>query len=278
MGFFGRLKRIFTRKRAFPLGLALGSGGAKGMAHIGVLKAFEEEGIRFTVIAGTSIGSIVGALYGKGYSADDMTGIVENLNRKEFSRNLHPFADMQFAEELLGRFLEGNIEDLPVPFACCVTDAETNEGAVLTEGNVARALCASSAIPPFFKSVEIGGRKLYDGAFTNAVPADVCKQLGAKFVVAVDLSAYAPPEEEKGAFARFVGSTLNRFTPVRYLEDCKTRGYEAADMMLRPRLGGFKATDVSRVSMDAMFEAGYAEAKAQMPELKKRLRKAGYAL
>ena len=103
MNVFTRFRNFITRKRknTLRLGLALGSGGAKGMAHLGALKAFEEEGIRFDVVAGTSIGSIVGALYAKGYSSSDMVEIVQSLSVKEFSKNLRPRADMGFAEEFL---------------------------------------------------------------------------------------------------------------------------------------------------------------------------------
>ena len=94
MGFLSFMKEKFSRKKQPVLGLALGSGGAKGLAHLGVLKAFEEENIRFSFVTGTSIGSIVGALYAKGYTARDMIEIIENLNRKEFAKNLRPFADM----------------------------------------------------------------------------------------------------------------------------------------------------------------------------------------
>ena len=86
MGLFSRIKAFLSRKNTVRLGLALGSGGAKGMAHLGAIKAFEEEGIHFDYITGTSIGSIVGALYAKGYTSADMTGVVESLNRKEFER------------------------------------------------------------------------------------------------------------------------------------------------------------------------------------------------
>ena len=236
MGFLSFMKEKFSRKKQPVLGLALGSGGAKGLAHLGVLKAFEEENIRFSFVTGTSIGSIVGALYAKGYTARDMIEIIENLNRKEFAKNLRPFADMGFAEEFVGQYVEENIEELPVPYACWATDAETNGGVLLNSGKAARACCASSAIPPFFRGVEIDGKKLYDGAFTNAIPADVCKHLGAKFVVAVDLSAFTKPDEEKSRVARLLGSAINAFVSVKYLDDSKTRGYDAADFMLRPNL------------------------------------------
>lgn len=275
MGFLSFMKEKFSRKKQPVLGLALGSGGAKGLAHLGVLKAFEEENIRFSFVTGTSIGSIVGALYAKGYTARDMIEIIENLNRKAFAKNLRPFADMGFAEEFVGQYVEENIEELPVPYACWATDAETNGGVLLNSGKAARACCASSAIPPFFRGVEIDGKKLYDGAFTNAIPADVCKDLGAKFVVAVDLSAFTKPDEEKSRVARLLGSAINAFVSVKYLDDSKTRGYEAADFMLRPNLYDFRATDVSLENMNKMFEIGYNEAKAQMGALKEKMKAAG---
>ncbi len=268
MGLFAALKAFFQRrKRPVVLGLALGSGGAKGMAHLGALKAFSEAGLRFSVVTGTSIGSIVGALYAKGYSWADMTGIVDSINRREFSKNLRPFADMAPFEAFLEGYVDGEISALPLPFAACATDAATNECVVLREGRTARALTASSAIPPFFRGVEWEGRKLYDGAFSDAIPADVCRELGAQVVVGVDLSAFAKAEEDKGRIARLVGSAIGAFTPVKTLADAKTRGYEAADVMLRPNLYDFKATDLSRAAMDAMFEIGYREARDHLPDI-----------
>lgn len=276
MGFLASVKKLFRLRTPAPvLGLALGSGGAKGMAHLGALKAFAEEGLSFRVVTGTSIGSIVGALYCKGYTWADMTGIVDNLNKKEFAKNLRPFSDMQPIEEFLENFLEGEIEALPLPFAAWATDAETNEGVRLDHGKTARALTASAAIPPFFRGVEIEGRRLYDGAYTNAIPADVCRDLGADVVVAVDLSAYPKPEEEKGRFARLLDSAINYFVPVKTAENAKTRGYDAADVMLRPDLYDFKATDVSRAATDAMFEIGYEEAKRCLPAIREAIKAAG---
>ena len=272
MGLFARLKQKLTRKGPLlRLGLALGSGGAKGMAHLGALKAFEEEGFSFSVVTGSSIGGIVGALYAKGYSADDMTGIVEGLNRKEFAKNLRPFADLDFAERFLEQYLEGDFSTLSMPFAVWATDGKTGEGVCLKEGSLARALTASAAIPPFFRGVEIGGKKLYDGAFSNAIPADTCREMGADFVVGVDLGAFVRSEEEKSRISRLVGSAINAFVPVRYTADCKSRGYAAADVMLRPNLYDYRATDVSRAAMDAMFEIGYREAKEHAEEIREKI-------
>ena len=273
MGLLSRLRAFFHRKKDDApkpplLGIALGSGGAKGMAHLGALKAFEEEGITFSFVTGASIGSIVGALYAKGYSAADMVRIIESLNRREFSMRLRPFADMEFVERFLETYLDGDFSTLRLPFAAWVTDGERNEGFSLGYGKLARVCTASSAIPPFFRGVEIGGRRLYDGAFTNAVPADACRQLGAEVVIGIDLAAYARPDTERGRVARLFGTAYQKMLPVRYTEDCRTRGYRHADIMLRPALGEYTALDVSRTAMDRMFELGYEEAKARMEEIR----------
>ncbi len=279
MSFLSKIKSLIPHRKKKPLtlGLALGSGGAKGMAHLGVLKAFEEEGISFQIVTGTSIGSIVGALYASGYSSADMTSIMGTLNAKEFAGKLRPFADMNFIEEFLSQYLEGNIENLPKPFSAWATDASTNEGALLNEGNLCKALCASSAIPPVFRAVEIEGVRLADGAYTNAIPADVCRDMGADFVVGCDLSAFVKPDEEKGGLQRLLEGALNAIVSLRYQENHKTRGYEASDIMLRPNLLEFKATDVSRTAMELMYERGYEEARARMPEILAALKAAGFA-
>lgn len=267
MGFFSRLRKRKERKPT--LGLALGSGGAKGMAHLGALKAFEERGLQFDVITGTSIGAIAGALYASGYSVADMWGIIESLNRKEFAKNLRPFSELDFAQRLLEEYIEGDVSDLKKPFACWATDAQTNEGVLLDAGKVARIVTASAAIPPFFRSVEVDGRKLYDGAFSNAIPADVCKNMGAHVVVGCDLSAFPRSEEDKNVFTRFVGSAVDVFMPVRTLKNARSRGYKHASVMLRPNLYDFRATDVSRSAMAKMFDIGYEEARARMDEIDK---------
>lgn len=268
MGLISRIKEFIARRRRKPvLGLSLGSGGAKGMAHLGALKAFEEAGIEFSVVTGASIGAIVGALYAHGYSSEDMTGIVESLNRKEFAKNLRPFADLSFAETFLERYLEGDVSSLKKPFSAWVTDGKTNTGLALREGKLARVLTASAAIPPFFRGVEIGGRKYYDGAFTNAVPSDVCRDLGADYVVGIDLAAFLRSEEEKGRLSRLFDSAIGAITPVKYTEDCRSRGYAAADIMLRPDLRSFSATDVSPAAMEEMYRLGYEETKAHMEEI-----------
>ena len=269
MGLFSRLRQLFfPAPEPVKLGIAFGSGGAKGMAHLGALKAFEEAGISFSFVAGTSIGAVVGALLAKGYSSEDMRRIVEGVNRREFSKNLRPFADLSFAERFLENYLEGDFTTLRLPFAACATDGKDNRLVVLRKGKLARAVTASSAIPPLFKAVELDGRELYDGAFTNAIPTDVCRALGAQFVIGIDLGAFAKPEEEKGRFSRLLGSALAYIQPVRYMKDQRERGYQNADYMLRPPLGAFRSNDISEAAMEEMYTLGYEEAKRCMEEIR----------
>lgn len=239
------------------------------MAHLGALLAFEEEKISFSVVTGTSIGAIVGALYASGYSATEMKRIVAGLNVKEFKRRSVTFSDLSFAEEILSGYLTGNIEDLPKPFAAWATSADDNSGVLLDRGSVIKAVTASSAVPPYFRSVDFQGKKLYDGAYTNSVPADVAKDLGADVVIGIDLSAYFTPDEEKTTFSRLLGSAIKVFDPMVKTPDCKTRGYAAADLMLRPMLRGYRASDVTPSAMENMFELGYREAVFEMKRIKK---------
>ena len=102
----------------------------------------------------------------------------------------------------------------------------------------------------------------------NAIPADVCRALGAEFVIGIDLGAFSKPEEEKGRFSRLLGSALAYIQPVRYTKDQRERGYQNADYMLRPPLGAFRSTDISETAMEEMYTLGYEEAKRCMEEIK----------
>ena len=255
MGFLASVKKLFRLRTPAPvLGLALGSGGAKGMAHLGALKAFAEAGLSFRVVTGTSIGSIVGALYCKGYTWADMTGIVDNLNKKEFAKNLRPFSDMQPIEEFLENFLEGEIEALPLPFAAWATDAETNEGVRLDHGKTARALTASAAIPPFFRGVEIEGRRLYDGAYTNAIPADVCRDLGADVVVAVDVLGRCRETEKVPHVLSLIARVYDIMDDARTQTE-RRRTRRITDLWLEPEMGDLSQYKVRYY--DEAYEAGY---------------------
>lgn len=258
MGFFSWL---FKRKqKQIKVGLALGSGGAKGFAHLGVLKAFEENGISFDVIAGTSIGSVVGAFYSAGYSATDMAELIKRLLLPEFK---NVFMAKTSIYDIIDREIDGrNIEELAKPFMAVATKLDTGEEHVFDRGSVAEALTASSSIPPYFKPFIIGGERYVDGAFVNAIPADLARRMGADYVVGVDLHT----EESKMGI-------LNKIFPTykSNVENPREKGYANCDVMLHPDLNQFNSLSV--LQADAMYDIGYHHALSFIPKIKEDLEK-----
>jgi len=273
MSFVTYIKGLFKRfKKRKKVAIALSSGGAKGFAHLGALKAMEEEGISFDIVTGTSIGSIIGALYARGYSSTDIYELIKTVSLKDCVKFVRFGMSLSGLERTLDGFLDGcAIEELKLPFACVATDEDTNERVVLTTGKASRACAASSAMPPFFKSVVVGGRNLADGAFTDAIPSDVARSLGADIVIGIDLSAKRVEGKSKSLLSALLGSLSAGMVRETELSDARTRGYDSADLIIAPDLSLFHATDLSASSWDAMFDLGYAEAKKHMGEIKKLL-------
>ncbi|MBR2291209.1 MAG: patatin-like phospholipase family protein [Prevotella sp.] len=203
------------------IGLALGGGGAKGAAEVGVLKVLEEAGIHVDCIAGTSIGSIVGGLYAAGYSASELETMFQTqewislLTDRKASLSNEPYKTVGGVTYIFGfpvmdrnssgfGMMKGNhietmldsmacakgcrkFDKLKIPFCCVAADIRTAEEVVLMDGRLSRAMRASMAIPGIFKPVEQGDYMLVDGGMLNNLPVDVCRQMGADIVIAVDL-------------------------------------------------------------------------------------------
>ncbi len=246
MGFFSW---IFRRKpvRQIKLGLALGSGGAKGYAELGAIRAFEENDIHFDIIGGTSIGSIVGAFIADGYSSTDVVELLKTVNIGEIKNTFMLGMDTFGLKGVIDREIGSkNIEELKKPFVCIATEMESGQERVFRSGNIADALCASGCIPPFFKPVVINGEKLVDGAFSNSIPADQVRLMGADYVVGIDLSV----RENKGSI---ISKILPSYKGV--VEEPWAKGYENSDVMLHPDLTGFKSISFGRG--EEMFDIGY---------------------
>ena len=180
-------KRKFSR----VLGLALSGGGAKGFAHVGVLRAFEEEGLDFDIVVGTSAGSIVGALYSAGVDTFKMEEVGKTLKTSDFlDRKILVTPSKSENIENFVKNVIGDIEfkDLNKKFACSATNMLNGEEVVLTDGTVAKAVSASCSAPIFFDGVDIDGMRLYDGGLVNNLPSDIARRMGADFVVGVTLS------------------------------------------------------------------------------------------
>src|SRR6266852_3101773 len=201
------------------IGLALGSGVARGWAHIGVLRALERSGIKPDIVCGTSIGALIGGVY-LGGRLDELEAWARRLNRLRLSR-LFDFqlgyggliAGRRIMEIFDPRLRDQLIEALPARFACVTTEFGTGHEVWLQSGNLIDAVRASYALPGLFPPVKIDGRWLLDGALVNPVPVSVCRALGARIVIAVNLNADAfgdeivAPEEGNAAAKQTIGNT-----------------------------------------------------------------------
>ena len=184
------------------IGLALGGGAAKGIAHIGVLKAFEEEQIRIHCISGTSVGALVASYHAFGRPPESILSICSTLNLSRilnFTFERGGLFSTDNIREMIHRDLgDCRIEEADIPLAICTTDIETGEQMIFRKGNLADAVCASMAVPGLFVPVEVDGRILVDGGLVENVPISPLAKMGAGITVAVDLSyvsRYPKPED-----------------------------------------------------------------------------------
>lgn len=250
------------------IGLALGGGAAKGFAHIGVIKALEAQGIYPDVVAGTSAGSVVAALYASG-----MNGFA--LQERSFSLDQAELRDLAFGgnglvkgeklQDFINKLL-GNrpFEKLQKPFAAVATELDTGRRVAFARGNVGQAVRASCSIPGVFQPVTIGNKRYVDGGVVSPVPVDAARELGADIVIAVDISAKA----QYGKQADGIAGILNQAVIImgqKLGEQELTR----ADVVVRPRVGQIGAADFD-LKHTAVLE-GEKALQAVMPQLRERI-------
>jgi len=176
------------------IGCALGGGAARGLSHIGVLKVLEQHGLAPQVIAGTSIGALVGALYAGGLTASDIEKVALEVDWRRMARLVDvtfPLSGLMQGKRIksLVRSVLGDLDfsDLKCPFACVATDIASGEEIVLTSGSVVDAVRASISIPGILMPVTLSGRYLVDGGLVNEVPVKTCRDLGAGYVIGVNV-------------------------------------------------------------------------------------------
>jgi len=181
--------------RRKKIGLALGSGAARGLAHIGVLEVLKREGIPIDMIAGTSAGAIIGATYAWSTDTDHIKEQALEVNWRKLAPLIDPSLPKtglikgKKIKNLLASYIGGNIKfsDLKIPFACVASDIDTGEEVVIDRGLVPEALRASISVPAIFTVVKRGDRYLVDGGLVNPVPVSVLKRMGADFIIAVNV-------------------------------------------------------------------------------------------
>lgn len=236
--------------------LCLGGGGARGFAHIGAIKAFEEAGVNFDMIVGTSAGALVGALYAAGIKSDTMIRYASMLSMHDIHNGIFitpndPMKIGRIVTELIG---VKDIESLPVKFAAVAVDLVQSKQAVLDSGNVSIAVSASCAVPVLFRPVVTGGKHLCDGGLKNNIPADVCRMLGATKVVTVDVNPGRGGGTDGTGIIDMIKATLNIM-----MSNSSAEGLRHSDVIIAPDTSAFSSA--SKNGWEEMIRIGYEAAK-----------------
>lgn len=217
------------------IGLALGGGSARGFTHFGILSVLEEAGIPIDVIAGTSAGALMGAFYSTGMALHLIDELAQQMTWRRAVRpvlsaqgfiSLEPLA--AWMEEVLGQLY---FEDLAIPFACVATDLRTGQAVVLDSGPLAPAVRASCSIPGIITPVLLDGRLLGDGGVTNNLPVSVARQLGADYVIGVDIC-------EPNLQWPFLGPLGRGLAALEIMIEHAGGGTKTADCLIAPELSG----------------------------------------
>lgn len=244
------------------VGVALGGGFARGLAHIGVFKVLEEEGIPVDFIAGTSVGSVIGAAYASGICAKELEEVAALVRFKDFSRWTFSRFGL-FSNDKMSIFLRKilrckTFEELRIPLAIAATDIITGEAAVFTKGDLVDPVRASCAYPGMFQPVRVDGRLMVDGLLAHAVPATPLRDMGAERVISVYLAAHWV----KPGGPRHVFDVIGQCFSIAQERMCGP-WKAASDVILEPEIGEFAYDDFVR-SKD-LIRCGEEAARAAMP-------------
>jgi NTE family protein len=264
-------RRAINRVRRPRLGLALSGGAARGIAHVGVLKVFAEEGLRVDCVAGTSAGALVGAALASGMSAEEIEAFGRGLRWRDLGRmtlsRLGAQTNAPMEEYIRKRFPFTRFEELPTPFAAVATDLLTGAAVVMRdEGDLAFAVRASCALPGWYVPVtDARGRQLVDGGLVANLPTSVVRSLGAEVVVAVDVNSDGA--KFMGAPTSVIGVLLQSIVVVQRTAVEHQR--QLADVVISPSVGHLRWDEMTRAS--EFIDAGVEAARAAIPSIKELL-------
>ncbi len=284
--------------QAEKLGYAFSGGGARGFAHIGVLKVLEEEGLRPDYISGSSIGAIIGALYAMGYNAAEIEELCLNLDWEDLTRDIHqrrelyigqkrwlPYGNVEFElndnwiPQLPSSVFVGNrinlelfrltaaasqatdFDHLPIPFACNATNLITGQPKVFRQGSLMQALRASMSIPSLVKPFEINDEIYIDGGVSQNLPIDILHKLGADKVIGIKVNSTLREKDNLNNLIEILDQTINigiTRNLNEHLDDC--------DLLIEPDLTGLQGTDYSKLR--EIIDAGESSARAQLIQIR----------
>ena len=267
---FGReLSRKSNPNEAYripAIGVALGGGFARGIVHIGVLKVLEEEGIPVRMIAGTSVGAIMGAAYCSGLTIEELEELAHKVRFTNFARwtlSRFGFATTERMISFLNRTLKvKTFEELRIPLAVTATDFSTGRGTVFTSGPIIDPVRASCAYPGMFLPVEIEGRCLVDGMLSYPVPSRPLREMGADRVLAVHLRGQWSKSSAPRHFFDVIGQS---FAIAQDMMSSVWRS--AADLVIEPDVAGFDYDDFKRAG--ELIRVGEQAMRAALPEVRK---------
>ena len=288
------------------VGLVLSGGAARGLAHIGVLKALEEQGIRIDAIAGTSMGAVVGGLYASGYKVDELEKLALSIDWQAALSDAPPREDVPFRRKQddrdflvkqklsfrddgslglplgviqgqnLALLLESllahtsdtrDFDKLPIPFRAVTTDIANGEKVVFRKGHLPQVIRASMSIPAVFAPVELDGRLLVDGGMTDNIPLDVAREMGVDIAIVVDIGTPLRNRKQLTTVVDVLNQSITLMTRRNSEEQLAT--LHANDVLIQPALAAFGVTDFGKAQ--EMIDAGYRATRildARMAQLK----------
>lgn len=278
-------------------GLVLSGGAARGLAHIGVLKALEEHGVRIDAIAGTSMGAVIGGLYAAGYSVEELEKLALSLDWQQVLSDDPPRQDVPFRRKqddrdflvkrklsfrddgslglplgviqgqnlalLLERLLvhtsdTRDFDRLPIPFRAVATDIANDKKVIFRSGHLPQAIRASMSIPAVFAPVEVEGRLLVDGGMVDNIPMDVARDMGVDRLIVVDIGSPLQSREELLTVVDVLNQSITMMT--RRNSEAQLATLRSEDLLVQPMLAGFGSTDFGRARQ--LIDAGYRAASA----------------
>ncbi|MDM8359263.1 patatin-like phospholipase family protein [Pandoraea communis] len=230
--------------RPLKIGLALGGGAARGFAHVGVIKALEARGIHADIVVGTSAGSVVGAMYASGLNGFQLNRLASTMDEASISDWTMPFRSRgmlrgEALQSYVNKILKDRpIEQMPRQLGIVATDLQSGAPILFRRGNTGQAVRASSSVPGVFEPVRIGARDYVDGGLVAPVPAEYARQMGADFVIAVDISANPTAQATQGQFDILMQTFTIMGQSIKQYELEKN-----ADIVIRPSLAKMAASD-----------------------------------
>lgn len=257
------------KKKYHKVGLALGGGGARGFALIGAIRAFEEENIKFDYVAGTSIGSIIGAMMCYGLDSHQMEELAKDVRVKDIRTSKIPLIPSSTdALQKIITSIAGDIciEDLKTPFCAVAVDMKTGQEVHLSQGNLAKALAGSCAVPAIFHAVEFEDKLLFDGGLQNTIPADVLRKFGCDAVISIDINSTRGSGAKSTKYVDLILASVDIM-----MKSNAIKGYLNSDLIIKPNLKRFRASKTD--GMLEMIEEGYLATKEMMPKIKELFKK-----